>query len=101
MPDDVHFICRQGDGHRMVDREQGTWESGDWNVSDGSADRLIGGRLYLHERQDERAWHGGTIESWRPVEGVPGRKIFTYRVDGPFRITHREGWAQEVAYVRR
>ena len=101
MPDDVHFICRQGDGHRMIDRELSTWESGQWTVGDATADRLIGGRLYLHERQDERAWHGGIIEAWRPVEGNPSRKIFTYRVDGPFRVLHREGWAQEISLVRR
>ncbi len=95
---DLHFICKHGENHRRLELQR--YETGDWVVSDATADEAIGGRVYLHERQDEPAWHGGTILGWRAAD-EPERKVFTYAVDGPFRIRCSGAWGREKAIVRR
>ncbi|MDP4026838.1 hypothetical protein Q8W71_30020 [Methylobacterium sp. NEAU 140] len=94
---DLHFICPQGLNHRRV--EESVYESGNWAVSDERADEAVGGRIYLHEKQRERSWHGGTILSWRPFDA--SRKVFTYRAEGQIRVLCPGGWGQEQATVRR
>ncbi len=98
---DLHFVCKQGLNHRCVDRDTKVYESGNWIVADETANKAVGGRLYLHESRAADAWHGGTIVSWTPAANEPGRKVFRYRVEGPFRVRLREGWGQEKAIVTR
>lgn len=101
MPTDLHFICRHGRSHRKVGQQ--IYETGNWAVSPEVAEQAIGGRVYLHERQDEAAWHGGTITAWRHAEenSERVRVVFTYVVDQPFRVKCKEGWGQEKAIIRR
>ncbi len=94
----IHLVCKQGLNHKH-DRQENTFESGNWVVSEHVANDLIGGRIYLHERQDEKAWHGGKIMGWRHSEEA-SRKIFKYVVDGPFRIVCPGRWAQEKAVIK-
>jgi hypothetical protein len=75
------------------------FETGNWTVAKKTAQEAVGGRFYLHERQSDPAWHGGTITRWRP-SAEPDRQIFTYIVDGPFRVRCTTGWSQEMAIVR-
>ena len=58
-------------------------------------------REVKRETQAEAAWHGGTIISWRPVPGDKGRAVFTYLVEGFFRVKCPGRWGQERAIVRR
>lgn len=95
---ELHFICKQGKNHTRLGDE--FYETGNWVVNEGTANEAVGGRVYLHEKQDEPAWHGGTIIEWRTSAEDPNRKIFRYRVDGPFRVRCREGWGREKAIVR-
>jgi hypothetical protein len=96
---DLHFICRHGARHHKIDG--GLWETGNWHgIGKATADEATGGRVYLHEKQRSLAWHGGTIVAWRESD-EPGRKVFTYRVDGPFRVRCPGPWGQEMAIVRR
>lgn len=98
MPIDLHYVCKHGLNHRHIGDQ--VHESGEWVATDDLATEAMGGRLYLHEHQRDRAWHGGTILSWRAAPDAK-RKIFTYRVDGHFRINCPGNWAQEKAVVRR
>jgi hypothetical protein len=99
MPTDLHFICQHRQNHRSLGNQ--VFETWEWYVSDEVAQEAIGGRLYLHEQQKRPPWHGGTITGWRPSD-TPGRKIFTYTVDRPFRdVVCPENWGQEKAIVRR
>ena len=95
---DLHFICPHGRNRR--DLGDGRFESGFWaNIREDRANEAIGGRIYLHERQNERSWQGGTIEDWRSHDA--GKKIFIYREDGDQHVLCLEGWGQEQATVRR
>lgn len=93
----LHFICKQGMGHKKIGDQ--LFESGDWVVSEKIAEESIGGRIFLHEHQNENAWHGGQITAWRRAHD-PIRIIFTFHVDQPFRVKCTENWAQENAVVR-
>ncbi len=97
MPTDLHFICKHGLNHEHL--EGNAFETGEWVVSEQVADEAVGGRIYLHERQNDPAWHGGTITAWRTEED--DRKVFSYVVDGPFRVRCTENWGREKAIIRR
>ncbi|CCV04476.1 hypothetical protein MESS2_130033 [Mesorhizobium metallidurans STM 2683] len=97
---DIHVICQ----HKMnwAKLQDGLFEAGEWVVSDDTADELkqTRGRIYLHEKQKERAWHGGAVLDWKPSPGDSKRKIFPYSVDGPFRSICPGSWSREIAIVR-
>ncbi|CCV12533.1 hypothetical protein MESS4_430179 [Mesorhizobium sp. STM 4661] len=96
----LHVICQ----HKMnwIKLENGLFETGEWTVAGNTADELkhTRGRVFLHEKQKEKAWHGGVVLDWRPSPKDSKRKIFTYRVDGPFRSICPGNWSREVAIVR-
>jgi len=95
---DLHFICKHGERHAHCGDQ--VFETGNWSVAEKTAAAAVGGRIYLHEKQKDPAWHGGTIISWHASE-VKGRIAFKYRVDGPFRVKCSGGWGQEKAVVRQ
>jgi len=83
---DLHLLCKQGQRNKRVGPEPTRYETGTWPVTDEVA---------------EEAYYGGTIQAWRHSPEDPKRKVFTYLVDGPFRIRCPEKWGQEKAIVRR
>jgi hypothetical protein len=95
---DLHFICPHQKNWSKV--EPTLFETGKWKIGEKTAAEAVGGRIYLHEKQSEPAWHGGTIISWRRSD-IADRQIFTYSVDGPFRVVCTTGWGREKAIVRR
>lgn len=95
---DLHYICKHGDNHRKIGDQ--LFETGVWTATDQLADEAVGGRIYLHERQKDPAWHGGTIKEWRHAPDGE-RKIFTFLVDREFRIPCPGNWGQERAIIRR
>ncbi len=96
----AHFICQHQEHWRRLG--DGLYETGDWVMADEVAQEIkdTGGRVYLHEKQRANAWHGGPVLDWRCSPGDPRRKVFTYRVDGPFRIRCLGQWAQEKCVFR-
>lgn len=94
---ELHYICKHGERHVHLGSQ--IFETGNWTASEKTADEAVGGRIYLHEKQDAPAWHGGTILEWRVSPEEPDRKIFTYRVDGPFRYRCLTGWGRQKAIV--
>lgn len=97
----IHFVERKNN----VRRVQGTvdqWESGYWVVAHETADRLVGGDLYLHARQDSPSHFGGVILSWHAVDDrskpdIDGRIVFRIRFTPEHRgrRTGPEGWGNE------
>ena len=95
---DLHFVCKKHKNWTELDAN--VFESGNWVVADKVAKDAIGGRLYLHEKQNDIALHGGTIVEWRKFNDSR-RKIFTYRLDGDFKVCCPGRWGNEKAIVRR
>lgn len=95
---DLHFVCKKQKNWTKLDANM--FETGNWKVGNKAANEAIGGRVYLHERQNDIAWHGGTIIEWRLLSNST-RKIFTYRLDGNFDVRCTSGWGNEKAIVRR
>lgn len=93
----LHFVCKQGMNHKKIGDQ--LFETGNWSVTEKLAEESIGGKIFLHEKQDAPAWHGGTITAWRHA-GEEGRIIFTFYVDAPFRIKCTENWGREKAILR-
>lgn len=102
---DLHWVARPNDQHNMRwwHLDGNTFETGHWTCAERTAQEAVrsGGRVLLHARQKDRAWHGGRIIRWR--RSPHGRRlIFTYVLDP--RVQNERsptGWAREKAIVRR
>jgi len=68
MPTDLHFICRQYANWAKIG--DNIFETGNWVVGEQVAKKAVGGRVYLHEKEDKAAWHGGTITGDHPANQV-------------------------------
>src|SRR5688572_8155123 len=97
---DIHFTCKHRLNWERLDA--GVFRTGTWKVADTTADEIVNtdGRVYLHEHQDENAWHGGKVISWERDPVRPERKWFSYVVDQPFRFRCPGVWSQEKSIVR-
>ena len=90
-------------GHvRAVDPAAGIYESEWWAIAPETAERLVGGRIYLHKGQDKPSFFGGTITASRvETEGQwAGRIIFTFTRDAAGKgVVSRGGWGNEKKFV--
>lgn len=91
----IHFICKRGENHANI--EGRTFRTGSWSVSDKEAEKLVGGMIYLHETQKDKAWTGGKILRYHVHESGPdkGRKVFIYQQAVDFRVVCPGPWGQE------
>ena len=98
----IHFIERHENVH-PTDKEKGEWESGDWVVSEETAQRLVGGHIYLHHAQDEPSHFGGEILSFHVLSSgsADGRVVFRFCASITCKGVKagREGWGNEKKIV--
>ena len=95
---EIHVIAKGARGIGRVKETIADYTSGSWVVSVAKADSLVGGTLFIHEHQKQRAYHGGTIIGFE-VEG--GRITFRYAFSQEVRAADNRPdleWAQEKAY---
>lgn len=62
----IHFICKnrlnlKPDPHPV-------YESGNWDITEREAARLVGGMLHLHQTKADLSYFGGRIESYRIID---------------------------------
>jgi hypothetical protein len=97
----LHLIERMGHV-RAVDSAAGLYESEWWAIPPETAEKLVGGRLYLHKAQDKPSFFGGTISSYRVESNGEwaGRIIFSFTRDAAGKgVISRGGWGNEKKYV--
>ena len=101
----VHFVERLNNVRRIPDAD-GEWESGYWVVAEDTAQRLVGGDLYLHSNQSEPSHFGGAILSFRVhkdqvVTERDGRIVFRIRPTQAHKSfpAGRDGWGNEKKIV--
>lgn len=94
----IHCIERS-DNVRKTDRDKNEWESGFWALSEETAQKLVGGTIYLHKGKQQASHFGGEILSYRVEQSGPsaGCIVFTLRaaLDGKGVKTDRKGWAKD------
>jgi hypothetical protein len=96
----LHLIERV-DKFQRVDAATSEWESGNWDMSLGTAERLIGGEVLFHKAQREPSYFGGRLTGCRVIPlGVAdgGRVVLTFRFERTAKgvRTARAGWSQEM-----
>ena len=97
----VHLIERMGHV-RTVDSAAGIYVSEWWAIPPETAEKLVGGRIYLHKAQDKPSFFGGTITGFKvETEGEwIGRIIFDFKRDAScIGVVSRGNWGNEKKYV--
>jgi hypothetical protein len=94
----IHLLERS-DNVRKTDRLKNEWESGFWNVTEESAQKLVGATLYLHRSKHQPSHFGGRILSYRIEQAGPssGCVVFTVRAAADCKDVKAEpkGWAKD------
>ncbi|MCZ4305571.1 hypothetical protein O4G98_12575 [Zoogloeaceae bacterium G21618-S1] len=104
MPE-LHLIERgqHKENLRCIDKTNKEWESGNWVVSEETAEKLIGGHIFLHKGQDKPSHFGGVILSFHSQKcgQDAGRIAFRFRAGIEFKgiPTDRSGWGNEKKIV--
>lgn len=62
----IHFICP--DRLHLTPDPHPVYESGNWDITEADARRLVGGMLFLHKTKATPSYFGGRIESYRVVD---------------------------------
>lgn len=107
MTTNLHVVCRHMERRNWKKLDETidgrpVYQTGLWAVTDARAEQIAaGGRVYLHDKQKELAWHGGTVVGWGRASDDPSRKFFTYVVVDPFRIYCPGKWGQEICFVEQ
>ncbi|MGH2397972.1 MAG: hypothetical protein ACRDFW_13565 [bacterium] len=101
----VHFVERLNNVRPLPD-SPGEWESGYWVIAEDTAQRLVGGDLYLHSAQAEESHFGGTILSYRLHDDpahpeIHGRVVFRIQPTPQHKGVQagRAGWGNEKKIV--
>lgn len=94
----IHFIERS-DNVRKTNRLKNEWESGFWDVTEETAQKLVGGMLYLHRSRHQPSHFGGRILSYRIEQAgaSAGCVVFTVRATADCKDvkTESKGWAKD------
>jgi hypothetical protein len=107
MPSSIHLIHRQGDPHcekiRKVSGSEDEYTSGYWLIPVKDAKKLIGGKIYFHNKQAFLSYYGGTILGYQAFHTGPerGRVMFTFKFEEDCREVRasKDGWRRWVKIV--
>jgi hypothetical protein len=93
------YLIERSDNVRKTDRSKNEWESGFWDITEESARKLVGAKLYLHRSKNKPSHFGGTILSYRIEPASPSGTgvVFTVRADAAYKDvkTEPKGWAKD------
>ncbi len=82
-----------------IDREKNVWECKYWQVDEETAQKLVGGQLYLHSGKQQPSHFGGEILSYRLQDSgeKAGQVIFAVRADADCKGVKavRTGWRND------
>lgn len=94
----IHCIERS-DNVRKTDRLKNEWESGFWDVTEETAQKVVGATLYLHRSKHQPSHFGGRILSYRIEQAGPsaGCVVFIVRATADCKDvkTEPKGWAKD------
>jgi len=100
----IHLIERVSE-LKITNKENQEWDSYCWKVTEETANKLVGGNIYLHRAQDKPSHFGGEILSYRVLgenDGyLPGRIVFNFRASADCKAVRagKDGWGMEKKIV--
>jgi hypothetical protein len=98
----IHLVERMPNVTK-IDREKNVWESKYWLVDEETAQKLIGGQLYLHSGKQQPSHFGGEILSYRVHDSgeKAGHVIFAVRANADCKGVKavRTGWKNDSRIV--
>jgi hypothetical protein len=62
----IHFICRKA--QTVVAVKHPVYEPGNWDPTREDAEKLVGGRVFLHTTRSKHSHFGGQVEDCRVVD---------------------------------
>ena len=64
----AHFIANLNENLRVIDKAHHLYASGVWDISETTAEKLIGGYIYLHKTKAKPSFFGGLVRAYRVIE---------------------------------
>jgi hypothetical protein len=101
---EIHLIERVTNV-KITNKEKNEWDSYAWVIAPDTAEKLVGGEIYLHKAQDKPSHFGGKILSYRILgpefSSDSGRIVFNFKAGLEYKDvkTDKEGWGMEKKIV--
>jgi hypothetical protein len=99
---EIHFVERT-DSVRKIDPSRNEWESGYWQLSEETAQKFVGGVLYLHRTKHASSHFGGDIIDYRIEQSgaEAGRVVFKLRANADCKGVKIDGkgWSKDCKIV--
>ena len=96
----IHLVCRNP--LYLMAIEPPKYEIGFWTLYESEAQRLVSGKLYLHQKKSEPSYFGGTISGFRlstAAEPYPGKIVFTVVAEDGCKDLPWEGDKHPMAWM--
>jgi len=90
---------------KLLSKEKNEWSSHCWVLSEETAQKLVGGEIYLHKGQDKPSHFGGRILSYEVLPESAGedagRIAFNFQAGLEFKDVRagKDGWGMEKKIV--
>jgi hypothetical protein len=89
--------------NNFVKLQDNTWESGWWSIDESQAQKLVGGEIYFHKKQQEPSFYGGIITGYRIEQDgqYQGKVVFTLRYSDAGRNVKadKHGWSKHIKII--
>jgi hypothetical protein len=89
--------------NNFVKLQDNSWESGWWQLEESKAQKLIGGEIYFHKKQQEPSFYGGTIMGYRIEQDgqYQGKIVFKLQHKQSCRNvrTDKNGWSKKMKII--
>jgi hypothetical protein len=96
----IHLIEKMNNFIKLQDN---TWEIGWWQLEESKAQKLVGGEVYFHKKQQEPSFYGGIIIGYRiePDGQYQGKTVFTFNHKQSCRNvkTDKYGWSKKLKII--
>jgi hypothetical protein len=90
---------------KLLSKEKNEWASYSWVLTEETAQKLVGGEIYLHKGQDKPSHFGGKILSYELLPESAGKEagriVFNFCAGLEFKNIKagKEGWGMEKKIV--
>ena len=90
---------------KLLSKEQNKWTSYSWMISEETAQKLVGGEIYLHKAQNAPSHFGGKILSYELLDDQhgadAGRVVFNFQAGLEYKNIKagKDAWGMEKKIV--
>lgn len=98
----IHFICKDNLHLSRIEKGKDDYTSGNWDLPQADAEKLVGGMIYLHQTKARLSYFGGKVVSAKEIQTKDThakRIVFTFTFTPESRGVAWQGTGRATAWT--